>query len=542
MPFKKLQLLTAACSFFAMEGFAQLYNNGATIKIQPGALVFVQGDVQNNAGSTLTNDGKLEVQGNFTNAATYNTTTADDSLTLSGGNNVTLNGGAASISYLTINKTANTNNVTLAGNTTVGVKLDYLSGNLTTDPINTSFVLSSPVTAVYNFTAGREITGRVQRTGWTNGVARVFNQPNMQVTTNGGTNPTDFTVNMIPQAGGGDPTLAEREVKRKFVFTQTGGTGFTTDMRFAYQDGELNTNTEPGLVPWFLNAGTEWNGKLTPITRDGVNNYVSYTGITTTELANEWKLADAKYTMNATLALRGPWNGTAMNTSLNSGGIIQLTQPYNTTPFNYTGTESVGAIPNANVVDWVLVELRKPSTGLPQDAASATIVGRKAGFLLNNGTVVDLDGVTPIAFDITKQGSAFMVVRHRNHLGVMSNSLPSNASGTFTNDYTVLANSYKPAGAPSDPVILLAGASGKYGMWGGDANKNGAVNITDVNAVKFAISNSLSGYQLTDTNMNTGINASDYNLSKATISLSGTTGAPGRTPLVTTNIPDPIID
>lgn len=543
MPFNKLQLLTAACSLFAMQGFAQLYNNGATIKIQPGALVFVQGDVQNNAGSTLTNDGKLEVQGSFTNAATYNTTTADDSLTLSGGNNVTLNGGASSISYLTINKTANTNNVTLAGNTTVGVKLDYLSGNLTTDPLNTSFVLSSPVGAVYNFAADREITGRVQRTGWTNGVARVFNQPNMQVTTNAGTAPTDFTVNMIPQAGGGDPTLTEREVKRKYLFTQTGGTGFTTDMRFAYQDAELNTNTEPGLVPWYLAGGTEWNGKLTPITRDGTNNYVTYTGITSTELANEWKLADAKYTMNATALLRGPWNNvSAMNTNLNSGGIIQLTQPYNTTPFNYTGTESVGAIPNVNVVDWVLVELRKPSTGLPQDAASATIIGRKAGFLLNNGTVTDLDGVTPISFDIAKQGSAFMVVRHRNHLGIMSNSLPSNATGSFNNDYTVLANSYKPVGAPSDPVVLLGGASGKYGMWAGDANKNGVVNVTDINAIKLAISNSSTGYLLTDTNLSNGINATDVNITKATISLSGSTGAPGRIRIITTNIPDPITE
>ena len=109
---------------------------------------------------------------------------------------------------------------------TVNTKLDYLSGVFTTDPIlNPSFSVTSPVSAVYNFAAGKEIIGTVKRTGWTNGTARVFNQPNMQVTTNSGTAPTSFTVTMIPQSGGGDPTQNEREVKRKFLFTQTGRLG-----------------------------------------------------------------------------------------------------------------------------------------------------------------------------------------------------------------------------------------------------------------------------------------------------------------------------
>ena len=59
-----------------------------------------------------------------------------------------------------------------------------------------------------------------------------------------------------------------------------------------------------------------------------------------------------------------------MRTTLNSGGIIPLSQPYIGAPYNYTGTESVATIPNANIVDWVLIEHRKPSTGLPADATS----------------------------------------------------------------------------------------------------------------------------------------------------------------------------
>jgi hypothetical protein len=547
MKIKLLPLPIVAFLLNATFAQAQLYNNGATITVQNGASIMAMGDIKNVSG-TITNDGKIETQGNFINTGTYTSTGAEDSLIMSGAGVDTLTGGGASINYLTINKTAATDMVRLGGTTVVNTKLDYINGILTTDPqLNPSYTLTSPVGATYAFAAGTEIIGSVKRTGWVNGTARVFNQPNMQVTTAAGTAPTDLTVTMLPQVNGsGDPTDIEREVKRKFVFAQTGGTGFTADVRFPYLSGELNTNTEANLVSWGRFTG-EWNGKLAS-TRDVAADWVATTGLTQTEFINEWKLADPKYTFNATANLRGPWNGTTMNTTLNTAGIIPLAQPYNVTPFNYTGTETVAAIPNANVVDWVLVEHRKPATGLPADAASATITGRKAGFLLNSGIITELDGVTPIAFDIAKQGTAFITVRHRNHLGVLSNAIPSNAAGTFTNDYGVLANSYKAVGSPSDPVVLLAGGV-KYGLWAGDANKSAVVNGTDVSAIKAAIAALATGYLLTDVNMSNTINGTDVSLSKATIAAIGTGSNPARaangstSPTIKkTNIPDPIVE
>jgi len=536
-----LSLFSVFCSLIV---YCQLYNNGATITVQNGGYLMIAGNLQNASG-TITNDGKLEVQGNFINAATYTSTGNEDSVIMSGTGIDTLTMGSSVINNLTINKTTSSDIIRLGSSATVNAKLDYLSGVFTTDPIlNPSFILTSPVSAVYNFAAGKEIIGVVKRTGWSNGTAIVFNQPNMHVTTNGGTAPTSFTVTMIPQSGGGDPTQTEREVKRKFLFSQTGGSGFTSDIRYPYATSELNTNVEANIVPWELNS-SEWDARLTPITRDVVNHYVATTGIAAPDLAMEWKLADPVYTFNVTAYLRGAWNGTAMNTNLNSGGIIPLSQPYNTTPFNYTGTESVASIPNSNIVDWVLVEHRKPASGLPSDATSATITGRQAGFLLSNGTVVNLDGVTPISVTISKQGSAFIVIRHRNHLGVMSNAIPSNTSGTFANDYSLLTNSYKSGSASSDPVVLLSGGV-KYGLWSGDANKNGVVNATDVSAVKLAIASSSTGYLPTDLNLSNSINATDVSLAKNTISSSGSGSAPsianggnqsvqGR---VQTNIPD----
>ncbi len=539
---KKLQTAFAAVLLLGFQSQAQLnIQSGATFSMQTGAQVTVQGNVDN--AGTLTNDGSLRVQGNYVNTGTYNGVGITGVLEMYGTGNANLTPGSSTIPNLLINKAAIGDIVTLTASTTVNNGFTLTNGILTTNPTGTPAVaLISPAATPYTFAAGKEVVGSVRRTGWANGTARVFNQPNMLVTTNAGTSPADLTVTMIPN---GDPTQTEREVKRKFGFAYTGGTGFTADVRYPYITTELNTNTEANLVPWRL-ITAEWNSRTTNVTRDAGSDWVNTTGIPMADLLQEWKLADPNYTMNVTANLRGPWNGvSAMNITLRTAGIIPLAQPYNTTPFNYSGTESVASIP-ANVVDWILVEHRKPASGLPGDALSATITGREAGFLLNNGTVVELDGITPISVPITKQGTAFITIRHRNHLGVLSNAIASNAAGTFTNDYTVLANSYKPLGAPSEPVVLLAGAGGKYGLWAGDANKSGVVNATDISAIKAAIANSLSGFQFSDVNLSNSINATDVSLTKSTISLSGNgSGTTGRSSgaaklPVQTNIPDPI--
>jgi hypothetical protein len=542
-----LKLNVVFLLFSGFGAFAQLnIQSGATFHMQAGATVTVEGNLDN--AGTLNNDGTLRVQGNYGNTGAYTGTGTAGILEMYGTGNANLAAGASVIPNLVINKSNATDVVKLTASAIVNTSLTHTNGIFTTDPIaNPSFVLSAPVAATFNFAAGKEITGKVQRTGWINGVARVFNQPNMQLTTNGGTAPTDITVTMIPQTGGGDPTQAEREVKRKFSFAQSGGSGFTADIRYPYAATELNTNTEANLVPWTL-VSSEWNARLTPVTRDVVNDFVSTTGITATAFTQEWKLADPDYTMNLNANLRGPWNGTAMNTSLNSAGYIPLNQPYNTTPFNYTGTESVGSIP-ANVVDWVLIEHRKPASGLASDALVATITGRKAGFLLSNGSIVDLDGITPIHFDITKQGTAFITVRHRNHLGVLSNSIPSNATGTFVNDFNSLSNVYKPIGAFSDPVILLPGGTGKYGLWAGDANKNGSVSGTDISAIKLAAAVLTTGYVLSDANLSGATSGTDVSLTRLTTTALGSGSGTNsfspnqkKTIVISSNLPDPILE
>jgi hypothetical protein len=523
---RRCLVLLLPVTFSAVIAQAQLVNNGATIKIQPGAVVFVAGDVQNNSGGTISNDGKLEVQGHFTNAAIYTTATADDSLIMSGAGNVLLNTGGATLSFLHINKTANTNFVTLAADAVVGGKLTYNSGTLSTDPIANTYTLSAATSVPFEFTAGREIVGRVRRTGWANGSAVVFNQPNMLVTTNGGTNPTEFTVNMIPEVNGGDPTLNEREVQRKYVLSKVGGSGYTTNARFPYTGTELDNNTEANLVPFSLPVAEWLRNPNNPVTRDAANDWVNVTGIPADSTGFEWKLADPRYTFNATAYMRGAWNNPTglMRTTINTNGLLPLTQPYNTAPFNYPGTESVGAIPNANVVDWVLIEFRKPASGLPADALPATSVGRRAAFILANGQVVELDGVTPVTIDLNKQGAGFFVIKTRNHLAIMSNSLPSNLTGSYSNNFAVLANSYKNPSATSDPTVQLAttGAGATlWGMWPGDVNRSGTVTTADVTPINIAIAGPASGntnvYNVRDANFDRNVTTADVSVTNTSI-------------------------
>ena len=72
---------------------------------------------------------------------------------------------------------------------------------------------------------------------------------------------------------------------------------------------------------------------------------------------------NAQVTLELKVFLEGPFNGISMDTELNVHNLLPLTQPYNVAPWNYAGTEQVGSIPNPEIVDWVLVELRETPGG-----------------------------------------------------------------------------------------------------------------------------------------------------------------------------------
>ena len=165
--------------------------------------------------------------------------------------------------------------------------------------------------------------------------------------------------------------------------------------------------------------------------------------------------------------LQGAYSGGVMTTTLNTLGLIPLTQPYSAAPFNYAGVENVTAIP-ANVTDWVLVELRDATT-------PTTVVATRAGFLLKDGTITDLDGVSALRFKGTAAANYFVAVRHRNHLGIRTAAnqafvLETNTTYDFTGTQ---ANAYQNVAITTN-AAMAAVSGGKFALWGGNAANTGS--------------------------------------------------------------------
>ncbi|MBN1339100.1 MAG: hypothetical protein JXA03_07245 [Bacteroidales bacterium] len=207
--------------------------------------------------------------------------------------------------------------------------------------------------------------------------------------------------------------------------------------------------------------------------------------------------------LDLTMFMEGPFNGADMNTNLNTSGSIPLSQPYNTAPWNYSGTEAVAAIPSSNVVDWVLIELRDAPTA--SSATQATRIARQALFVLKNGTVTSLDGSSVAQFSVNPVNQLFAVVWHRNHVAIMSATRLTQTAGVFTYDFTSGVGQAYGANNAHKQV-----APGIWGMIGGDGNGDEQINNLDKNDV-WAFQAGFSGYFSGDFNLDNQVNNNDKN-------------------------------
>jgi len=150
-------------------------------------------------------------------------------------------------------------------------------------------------------------------------------------------------------------------------------------------------------------------------------------------------------------------------------GLLQenLAIPDSTAVFSVTGENAI--------VDWIFVELRH------KNDYSNTIATR-SGLIQRDGDIVDLDGVSALRFQGVNIDSFYVVVKHRTHLGIMSQivnngdfvdfTLPSTPTfnfGTSLNngrDYTGLTQK---SNLKSDYLV----------MWAGDFNSDGLIKFTE---------------------------------------------------------------
>ncbi len=198
------------------------------------------------------------------------------------------------------------------------------------------------------------------------------------------------------------------------------------------------------------------------------------------------------------LMLEGAYNANTgeMNTFLKDKNLLPFSQPFNISPWKYESAESVAepAMPS-NVVDWVLIELRSElDTGL---------VAQKAALLMSDGKVMDVSGRKGVFFeDLESSEAYFILVRHRNHLDVMS-SIAITLPNAY--DFTVATNQAAGTGQ------MTAMTDGIFALKGGDVDGNGVVSIEDFNAYRTQ-SAFLNEYVGGDLSMDGLVSVKDYNV------------------------------
>jgi hypothetical protein len=212
--------------------------------------------------------------------------------------------------------------------------------------------------------------------------------------------------------------------------------------------------------------------------------------------------------------LEGPYNTgtTQMNSSLRASGLIPLTEPYTAAGYTHvaggggeTTNNGVLSITGANAaVDWVVVELRNKNN-------SAQVLATRSALLQADGDIVAPgDGWSQLRFTVPND-QYFVAVRHRNHLGIMTNAAVSLSATTvsldLSNGSVALyggANATKVAGTRNvlfagdvdrnsilrytgasndrDPILARIGGSvpttSVVGYWPEDVNMDGVVLYT----------------------------------------------------------------
>jgi hypothetical protein len=196
----------------------------------------------------------------------------------------------------------------------------------------------------------------------------------------------------------------------------------------------------------------------------------------TDDKANRIIWEDMEVELDLKVLLEGSYNGTNMNTTINNE--LPLNQPFDTNPladWYYTGTETLSSIPG-NAVDWLYVELRDANSA--ETATEGDTIAKCAALLLNDGSIVDVDGVSNLQFNVSYDEKLFVDIRSRNHLGVISSTRLIKSAGIFPYDFSSgIGQAY---GGPDGHKHL---GGGVWGMRSGDANGNGDIEILDINNV-----------------------------------------------------------
>lgn len=498
----KRLLLSALCAVPAFcIGQTLLYNDGAIVKVQAGATLYVEGGIQNTATGTIDNDGTIEVKGNFLNAGTWEPS-QPNTLKFSGNVNSDVTPGSAVFQSVIVQKDA-TFNVNLLGSMTVNTNLDFNSTGSSKIITNNFDLKMGSAATVTGYDADEYVattgTGMMEKAVAANGtftfpIGDVTNySPLASTYTGSGYTAAKIRTKANDLTHPNKPADATEFISRYWDVDASGITGYSNTLTGTYIPADLTlggggtADQVKGAVydltpEWSYAAAASGANIVTGSTNDAVADF------TGTNFFGK---------VNIVAFLQGPFSAGAMSTTLNTGGNLPSTSPYPDAP---SGTTPIPA----NVTDWVKLELRDASN-------PATVLGRAPAFIKNNGSIVGLDGTS---LPVIKNGnpSSIVAVVHRNHLPFRTN-VGLDCVSPVVEDFTIANAKLYDNTTDNAPLNTV---SGKFVMWPCDAS--GAtfiVNSTDLNFVKSATATTPTGYLRADVNLSGAANSTDLNLTKS---------------------------
>ncbi len=490
---------------------AQILSNiGADITINNGASIILNGDFENINGS-VDNSGSIFITGNWSNTmpAGFLLQGTTGTVTFNGSTLQTI-GGPTRTAFHNLTVASNT---ALSVTCSVGGQLILSGASLAL--FDNDIILGAQTTISGANTSHYIITNGIGRLNQWVGSSNVY----FPVGTISSFLPVrvkntgifdQFRVRVFEDVltyGTVGTTIPEIDhcVNASWIVTETtiGGSDLTVTPYWANaNEGSLFDRTNAGAGHY---TSGNWDPQPAQAANGSLPHSITRTGITA---PSTFAVGDINSPMALILDIvvdlsvffEGPFNGTDMNTDIN--GILPLSQPYDDTPWNYAGTENVVAIPNTDIVDWIFVELRDAASAA--QATSSTVIARQAGFLLSNGKVVGIDGISKMQFDATFSQNLFVAVFHRNHLEIISANALTKSAGVYTYDFTT--DSYQAFGNNFPQKEL---SSGLFGMYAGDVNSNGNISVTDKNL--WSNSAGYNGYLSNDVNLDGEVNNQDKN-------------------------------
>lgn len=191
-----------------------------------------------------------------------------------------------------------------------------------------------------------------------------------------------------------------------------------------------------------------------------------------------------------------------MDTHLVDGDLLPESQPYGLAPWNQLSMETLPDHDRlSRQVDWVIIELR---SGTPDFInAQTSVIASMVGLVDRDGYVNDIPNNRLEVTGLVEGEAYYVVVRHRNHLDVISGE-PIIAEGVdLFYDFTTSVDQ------AFGPEQLKEMPDGKFAMHSGDYNGDGIIQSTDYD-VWFAEPAAVNVYDQADGNLDGVIQSTDY--------------------------------